>query len=60
MNKKLDHLDGLRYAIEIINKIECRYKSMGIDYIIEYKNPFHDMRNEIRKLLGLPLIERYK
>ena len=58
MVKKLDHLDGLKYAIEIIEDVENHYKAMGVIYMLDNHNPFHDIQNKIRMLLGLPLNRR--
>lgn len=58
MVKKLDHLDGLKYALQIIDDTEHHYKYMGTIYEGEGLHPFHDLRNKIRMLLGLPLIAR--
>jgi len=53
-----DHLDGLKFALHIINEKEQYFKLLGINYSEQDRNPFHELRNEIRMLLGLPLIAR--
>jgi hypothetical protein len=56
--KKLDHLDGLKHALTVIDKVEYHYKEMGINYHENDHDPFYDIRNKIRMLLGLRLIAR--
>lgn len=56
--KKLDHLDGLKYTLQIIDQLEMSYKHMGIIYSDQDRDPFHDLRNEIRIVLGLRWVER--
>ena len=55
---RLDHLDGLKYGLAMIEEVESYYKSMGVTYEEEHYNPFHDMKNKLRMLLGLKLISR--
>lgn len=52
MVKKLDHLDGLKYALEIINDVEKNYRAMGMER--EARHILNMVRNRIRMLLGLP------
>lgn len=58
MVKRSDHLDGLKYALQIIDQLELSYKHMGIEYSDQDKDPFHDLRNQLRMVLGLKLISR--
>ncbi len=58
LERTADHLDGLKYALKIIDDTEQHYKSMGTTYEGEGLNPFHDLRSNIRILLGLPFIAR--
>ena len=53
---KLNHLDGLKYALDVVEEVERTYISMGISY--DHRNPFHAITDRIRILLGLPYIER--
>lgn len=55
MVKKLDHLDGLKYSLEIINQVEQHYIAMGMEQ--ESKHVINTIRNRIRILLGLPYHE---
>lgn len=56
--KKTDPHDGLKYALKIIDETESKFKAVGIIYTDEEYDPFHQLRNNIRMLLGLPLIAR--
>ena len=55
---KLDHLDGLTYALELIEGLEYQYKARGYDYKDQDVDPFHDIKNKIRMHLGLRLVAR--
>ena len=54
-----DHLDGLKYALEIIEHVEHSYRAMGCYPCNPYeRDPINDIINAIRMRLGIKLIPR--
>lgn len=57
--KKLDHLDGLKYALDVIEQMRQYYDALGVDYSKEQHDPFNDLTNRIRTLLGMRPVSRF-
>lgn len=58
IEKRPDHLDGLKYALQLVENLEHHYQACGYHYKDQDKDPFHDIKNEIRMHLGLRLVSR--
>jgi len=56
--ERKDHLDGIKYALNMVDEIEQYFKACGYEYTKHERNPFQEMRNKMRMILGLPLITR--
>jgi hypothetical protein len=51
--RETDSLDGIKFALYTIDEMEKHYELLGLNYKDELYNPFHDLRNKLRMILGL-------